>query len=300
MYLERQGVPASTRTTTAYRLLGLTKVESRRLLSDFTSKRAAAAYARYSETHKPATHHGALKEAKVWGEWCRKQGWIKVNPWLDVERTGRRSRGKPQHRIDDAATLYAWLKEHAPYDDGACAVLMGLLLGLRASGIVSRTVAHLDDRGRVLWVPRGKHETKAGEMPVRLPHILSDALLARTETADGPKKRNELLIPRSRWWVRRQTQRACELAGVPVVTTHALRGSTATLALEAGETAEKVAQHLGHADKGKLARGTYAQAGAGHSAQVEKVEKRLKGAGKEPPSTVSHHRPRETTPPKEE
>lgn len=41
---------------------------------------------------------------------------------------------------------------------------------------------------------------------------------------------------------------ACEAAGVPVITPHALRDTCATLSLEAGLPAQVVAGHLGHAD----------------------------------------------------
>ncbi len=279
----------------------MTKPVAKLPLSEFTVRRCENLYTRYSKTRKPATHHGALKETKAWAEWCVKQGWLKTNPCKTVENIGRKSRGKVQHRIDDAAKLYGWLIEHARFDDGACAVLMGLLLGLRASTIVNRTVGHLDDRGQMLWVPRSKNPTIAGEMPVKLPEVLSDALVARTMTPDGElKKRTERLIPRSRWWVRAQTHRACKRAGVPIITAHALRGANATAALEAGETAEAVARHLGHQDKGRLVKGTYAQAGAGDSAQAARVEERLKRAGKEPPSVVSHRPRRKTTDPKPE
>lgn len=274
--LERRGAPESTRATTTYRLAGLTKPVDSLPLSELTARRCLVLYERYAATHKPATHHGALKEAKAWGEFCRKRGWLKANPWADIEPVGKKARGKRQHRIDDAVKLYGWLIANAPYDDGACAVLMGLVLGLRASEIVSRTVADLDDKGRVLWISEAK--TAAGVRPVGLPPELSDALVAHTVDHEGNLKAQDApLIPRTRWWVRRQTHRACDLAGVPRVTTHALRGSNATLALEIGETPKRVAEHLGHADKGRLAQGTYAQAGAGHSARVQRVVERLKG-----------------------
>lgn len=295
-WLEREGAPASSRATTTYRLVGMTKPVTSLLLRDLSPNRCQRLYARYASTHKPATHHGALKESKAWGKWCVKQGWIKTNPWAGVENIGRKSRGKPQHRIDDAAKLYTWLVEHARFDDGACAVLVGLVLGLRASEIVGLKVSDLDDKSRVLWVAKAK--TQAGVRPVKLPAPVRDVLLARTESADGPKKPGDRLIPRSRWWVRTQTMRACKLAGVPVVTAHALRGANTTAALEAGDTPEKVAKHLGHADKGKTAREAYAQTGAGLSAHVAKVEERLRQAGKEPASVVPHRPKRVSLTPK--
>ena len=46
-------------------------------------------------------------------------------------------------------------------DTGAVAAMMALLLGMRATEIVSRVVRDLDDNGRLLWIPTAK--TEAGK-----------------------------------------------------------------------------------------------------------------------------------------
>jgi hypothetical protein len=39
-------------------------------------------------------------------------------------------------------------------ESGAVAAMMALLLGMRASEIVTRVVRDLDDDGQILWIPR--------------------------------------------------------------------------------------------------------------------------------------------------
>lgn len=46
--------------------------------------------------------------------------------------------------------------------------------------------------------------------------------------------------------VRRQVQRLCRLAGVPIVSPHGLRGTHGRLAVEAGISADVVAASLRH------------------------------------------------------
>ena len=57
--------------------------------------------------------------------------------------------------------------------------------------------------------------------------------------------------------VRRAVHRICRAAGVPQVTTHALRATHASLAMAIGETGVAVAGALGHADE-TITRRSYA------------------------------------------
>jgi integrase len=50
----------------------------------------------------------------------------------------------------------------------------------------------------------------------------------------------------NRHWVLRSVARVCQLAGVPAVTPHGLRGTHATLAVGAGISGDAVAASLGH------------------------------------------------------
>jgi hypothetical protein len=62
---------------------------------------------------------------------------------------GKRRRGKPQLTTDEARKFLATALELAAEDEGAIAAAMALLMGMRASEIVARTVScSADDRHR--------------------------------------------------------------------------------------------------------------------------------------------------------
>ena len=54
------------------------------------------------------------------------------------------------------------------------AAMMSLLMGMRASEIVSRIVRDLDDEGRLLWIPETK--TEAGKRTLPVPEVLQPYL----------------------------------------------------------------------------------------------------------------------------
>jgi integrase len=124
---------------------------------------------------------------------------------------------------------------------GAVAAMMTLLLGMRASEIVTRVVRDLDDDGHLLWIPTAK--TEAGRRTLRVPDVLRPHLqrLAADLQPDA-------LLFGQHWrdWPREWVQRICQRAGVPMVTAHGMRGLHSTLAMEAGVTGHVVAASLGH------------------------------------------------------
>ena len=176
--------------------------------------------------------------------WCLKQRWTKVaEPFAGIEILGERSRGKKQlDRVDDARRWLATALELATDDVGALAAATALLMGMRASEVTDRLVRDLDDDGRVLVIPRAK--TRAGIRRLRLPAVLQP-LLARLAAGKGPTE--HLFGPDSnRRWLRRAVRRICHLAKTPIVGPHGLRGTHATLAVQAGITGDAVARALGH------------------------------------------------------
>lgn len=208
-------------------------------------------------TKKPLSadsHRNFLAEAKTFLGWCvRDRRWLKENPLAEVQGRGRRRHGKPQLRIDEARQLRTVCHEQAAAgNDGAVAVLIAMLMGLRASEIVSRTVRDLDDGGRILWIDDTEHgfspKTEAGRRPVTVWEEIRPYLLERTKN----KLPGALLFPSdtggSHWrdWVREQALRLCKLAGVPAVSAHSLRGFAATLGLLSGVPLSQVAASLGH------------------------------------------------------
>lgn len=220
-----------------------------------TKVKAAALYEQLrtvpsERTGKPLaadSHRNMLAEAKTLLNWCIEQRWIGSNPLAGVKGLGKRRHGKPQLRIDEARKLRKLCHEKAAEgEDGAIAVLMGLLMGMRAGEIVARTVRDLDDRGRMLWIPDAK--TEAGKRPIEVPDELQPYLLARTEA----KPADALIFQAKRrgqhWrdWVAEETRRLCQLAGVPVVCAHSLRGFMSTVAIRTSGMPHLVAAALGH------------------------------------------------------
>ena len=180
-------------------------------------------------------------EAKSFLEWCRGKKWVKSNALADVKAEGKRQHGKAQLRLDEART---WLREAmrmAKREPGAVAALMTVLLGMRAGEIVSRQVRDLDDKGRLLWIPDSK--TPAGKRQLEVP----DPIRAHLQRLAKGKGGGDLLFGHHwRDWPREWVQRICDLAGVPKVTAHGMRGLHSSLSFEAGITGHAVAAAMGH------------------------------------------------------
>jgi integrase len=199
------------------------------------------------------THRNILACTKTFLRWCVSRKQLRTNPLESVEGKGKRRHGKEQLRVTEAQ---AWLDkalELAPTEVGATAAMLALLMNLRASEIVERVARDVDDGGRLLWVPASK--TEAGRRTQWVPDILQPLLLP---LAEG-KGADDYLFPgrynawgryrtghRDRGWVRSWVRRICELAGVPKVTAHGMRGTHASLAIEHGSTGAVVAAALGH------------------------------------------------------
>lgn len=220
-----------------------------------------------NRTGKPPSvdsHRSMLAQSKTFLDWCGSRGWIRANPLEGVEGIGkRRPRGKSlgvrghQLRIREARAWYAKALELASEDDqGAIAALVALLLGLRASEIVSRKAGDLDDeevQGDVLWIEDTK--TEAGRRTLEVPDVLRPLLLvcAEAKTPDRylfecEREQDALGKPHTRDWVLDQVHRICDLAKVPQMTAHGMRGLLATITAERGLAGHLIAATLGHED----------------------------------------------------
>src|SRR5450432_1865506 len=199
-------------------------------------------------------------EAKTFHRWCRDKGWTKINAFEHVQGLGRRRRGKPQLTTDEARKFLAKALELAEDDDdGAIAAAMALLMGMRASEIVERTIRNLDDDGRLLWITDAK--TQATVRRLEVPSQLQPHL---RRIAHGKSPGGRLFGPEAtRHWVLRAVHRICKAARVPCVPAHGLRGTHATLAVSAGATSHVVAAALGHESFATTAR---------HYAKTEAIE----------------------------
>lgn len=236
--------------------LDATRVKLRLLLGEAGDMAASAVTERWAKARYHAlvtsgrasanSHHAALKRAKSCWTWALDQGMVNGNPWERIRTIGRPNKGKEQLTIDEGRKLMATCLKHAADDDAALAILIAQLCALRSMEILSRVVRDVDDRGTKLRVVCSK--TPAGVRPVDIPEEIQAFVQMRTQ-GRGPQ---ELLIAdaarvaKRQAWLQRQLADYCELAGVPVVVPHALRGQWATIAYQAGALSHLVAKALGH------------------------------------------------------
>lgn len=277
--LERKGNKPGSVKTSGYRLAAL--LDMGIALVDLRPARAQDLYDDLvDEGGAVDTHHGCLVAAKAFGRFVVKAGYLKVNPFAEVEPVGKKSRGKDQLRVDEARMflthcLKAWREEK---DRSAIAAALPLLLNLRASEVSQLVARDVDDKGRLLWIAEAESKTKASRRRALVPGVLVVPLLelaASPAHADGHLFATEDGEPANRHWVSRHARRHMAAAGVTVVTTHGLRGTHATLATVEGVTGEAVARSMGHSDGGKTAKGHYIDGGAAADAQTGRVEDAL-------------------------
>lgn len=261
-YLDHQrhvGLRPNSVAATEVGLMRFFAKDLNRPLSALTPAHAASLYGelRHATTAQGtplavASHRTYLASARGLLVFCVEQHWLRQNPMIDVKPVGRVRRGKLQLRMDEARILVSKCIERAQLgDDGAMAVLLGLLLGLRADEIATRAVRDIDDDGRVLWVAEladgWRPKTACGRRAVGIPEPLRPLLVARCQN----KSPEAWLFSRhngsrySRDWTRSATRRLCKLAGVPLVCAHALRGQHATIAIQEGVSPHIVAAALG-------------------------------------------------------
>jgi integrase len=218
---------------------------------DLQPKTCEQLYTAMVKTCAVDTHRNALAEAKAFGAWCVKQGWIAANPLAEITAVGQRNRGKKQLRIDEARKLVDLCVRRANEgDEAAVGTMTAFLLGLRASEVTDRVVRDLDDDGRLLWIEFGK--TKRSRRTLEVPAILRPYLLALAKgRAPDAQLISRMVSRRSgkkrdRFWLLYHVERLCVDAGVPVVCTQSLRGLHASVATDAGATSHVVASALGH------------------------------------------------------
>lgn len=241
------------------------------------AKRGEQLYELAQEKSAVDSHRNALAAGKAFGRWCAKRGWLRADPFADVEGVGRRRRGKPQLRVDESRKLTALCLELGAKPEPV-AVLAALLLGPRASEIVQRDVRDLDDNGSLLWIPDSK--TEAGKRQLEIPWLLQPLLreLAKDRPGDAPLFLDRHGKRPTRWWLAYHCRALCGRAKVPTISPHGLRGTHSSLASRGGATGELVAAQLGHASPA-ITRRVYVRPEASQAASAEAVELRLLQGG---------------------
>ncbi len=209
---------------------------------------ATTRLSRYQRTVTAATHRAQLRCARAFYAWCIERGYLTDNPFSRVKGTGRVNSGKVQLRLDEVRKLVEVLtSESEAGDQGAAALLLQLVLGLRSSEILSRQVRDVDDGGRVLWIPDGKTKNARRRLsvPEELQPMVKRLLAGRTaeDLLFGDEDRTRPYTSPVLW---KRLRRLCQKAGVREVCPHSLRGLHSTLAIEAGSTSGAVIAQLGH------------------------------------------------------
>jgi integrase len=272
---KERGAQESSIVTNRHRLHGLLRVgrgKSDRPLSKLTPAACRDLYAKRSQEVAADTHRGELVLASKFTAWCHERGWLPCNPFAAVEPVGRKNHGKPQLRIDESRKLVDALSPDESPE--ATAVMMALLLGMRAHEIVERIGRDLDDDGRILWISKSK--TAAGRRQVKVPPALRSRLAALAEGKPDARIFGEM----TRHSLYYHVKRYCKLAEVPVVPPHGLRGTFTTLAvLNGGGAIDSVARTIGHSqrDGGATLRRHYLSPGAEQSAAAARVDAILIG-----------------------
>ena len=272
LYLREKGNRATSRAATMFRLRGFFKKTLEKNVRWVTPDECASLYDELASRLAVDSHRNMLAEAKTFLGWCVAKTWVRANHLEDVVGRGRRRRGKEQLRIDEARKWLARARQLAEEGEpGAVAAMLTLLLGLRCSEVISRTVRDLDDDGHLLWIPESK--TEAGRRKLAVPDLLRALLL---ELAEGKTSTELLFGYHDRAWPRKWVQRICRDVEVQEVTAHGMRGLHSTLALDAGQTAPVVAAALGH-ESSATTLGHYAAPGAGSAARQDRTLEALAG-----------------------
>lgn len=238
--MRAKGLASGTITTAEYRLehiLGPHKLRPIRWLTH----RGAEIYRAACVERSADTHHAELGLAERACDLAVKRRWLRVNPFENVERVGRKQHGrnKQRLRVDESRKLWDWCLDHA--DQPRAVLTLGyLVLGARASELTKRAVRDLDDDGNRLWIEDAK--TEKGNRSLGVPDPLRSMLI---ELAKGRAPSDLLFGGWTRYAAYHHVRAVCKAADVPVVPPQALRRTHADVATDAGLASEAVASHLG-------------------------------------------------------
>lgn len=271
-------------------------------IGKLTSKRAAVLYEQLvttptKKTGQPpaaATHRFYLELAQSFFRWAARKGYVRDDPFANVQPVGRPNRGKKQLRFEEAERfITAGFRLFEEQDDWiALAAITALLLGLRASETLHLRVRDLDCGGTKIWVAaidsyRGKtiNARRDPEVPsvlqLRLVKLASgrapDAYLFGTARTGKPRCRQIL---------NRAVHRICKEADVPRVCVHSLRGLWATAGVRSGAVSHAVAATLGHGSF-EVTSKHYVQPGTLENSRTSRLVELL-ALDRGQPETVTH------------
>lgn len=257
-HCERRGNKKGTITTLKAQLGLMFPVGSLSLL-DVTRARAKELYNSLVDTGVAVdTHRGALSRSRSLFKFCKGEGWIKSNPFEDIEGVGRRKKGKQQLTYNETVAFEdvcykTWVETK---DRSAIAGLLALMFSMRASEVSQLRAIDIDNNGRILRIGEVEAKTDESRRMARVPPRYRPVLLelaaspalpdGRLFSLERGAKKNK---PADRHWVLRAVRRMMKAAGVRVITAHGLRGTSATIGT-AHSGADTMSKALGHTTVG--------------------------------------------------
>jgi integrase len=125
-------------------------------------------------------------------------------------------------------------------------ILLGLHAGLRRGEILGLQYADIDALSNKITIQRSYHGNPTKNGKSRSIPISEDLAEALEDLDYLQKNTEEYLFEKMMWNPNIQLAALCEKAGIPSITSHGLRHTFATLALESGVSPRTVQSWLGH------------------------------------------------------
>jgi integrase len=212
----------------------------------------AQAWAKHIASTAVDTQTGVLAALRGFVAFMQKRGVIRGDVLQGIEVRGRKARGKPQARVDEARKLVVSALQAG--DPPAIAVVVTLVFGLRIGEAVNLKCRDVDAGATLLWIDGTKNHAakRAAEVPAHLRSRLQELVGSRGGDdllfAFQPQRKRAAKDPHKarKDVVTRRLRQLCKDAGIPVLVPQSLRGMHSSFAREAGQTAHAVAQALGH------------------------------------------------------
>jgi len=209
--------------------------------AQITTKHAKELYTGLIGVLAVDTHRQALSRARAFWRFLIETKHATVNPWSEVKPMGKRNKQKKQLTIDQSRVLSAFCVSRAKKGKQApMAILLCLLLGLRAVEVRKLEAQHVDDNGKLLRVVHTKNDT--AKRLLVLPEFTRELLLPFLRNL----KPDDKIFNHGANWLNQALQMMCKKLDLPIVSGHSLRGAHATFATLAGATSKLVAAQLGH------------------------------------------------------
>jgi integrase len=274
-YLEqisKKGNKDGTVTTARYQLAQL--LDMTMPLVDLNRRTAQELYdALVARDVAVDTHRNALAKGRGFGKFCIAKGWMRINPFADIEGVGRRKKGKEQLGFDETrkyedACFKLW---NETKDRGAVAGLLALMFSMRATEVSQLLARDVDNKGRILRIAETEAKSEASKRMAAVPPRYRPILRELAETPATPDGHLFALAsgkPANRGWVLRNVRRLMKVAGVKVITAHGLRGTSATIGA-AHSGAQTMSTALGHTSV-SMTRDHYINADAVADQQAQK------------------------------